>query len=122
MHEWLALAGERARVLTVDAARGRRVAAALGVSDRALLCAVATELGAVVVDDGWVRVLGGGAEGHEADLASVNGLGDRVVLGLSPGLLIVGFDVLGGVFAMDGGARWLGARRGVLLRAGLKTS
>lgn len=77
MHEWLALAGERARVLTGDAARGHRVAAALGVSDRALLCAAATELGAVLVDDGWARVLGGGAQGHEADLASVNGRGDR---------------------------------------------
>lgn len=35
------------------------------------------------------------------------------MLGLSPGLLIVGFDVIGGVFAMDGGALG-GSERGAV--------
>ena len=58
--------------------------------------------GGVLVDHGWFRLLGGGSD-HLADLASVNGLD---VDGGSPGAppyLIIGFDVLGGRFAIDGG-------------------
>ena len=101
--EWLAAAGTRARVLPAEPHRAQRVAAALGVSDRAMLYAVATQLGAVMVDDGWVRVLGGGVDGHRADLASWNGLGDSPVLTRTADVFCVAFDVLGGLFAMDGG-------------------
>src|SRR5688572_20171767 len=95
LDEWLVAAGSRARVLS-PGPRAADVTVALGVSHRALLHAVATRVGAVLVDDGWVRVLGGGADGQCADLASWNGLGIAPVLTTTPNLFVVAFDVLGG--------------------------
>lgn len=102
--EWLAAAGARAHALSAESHRAQRVAAALGDFDHPMLSSVATQLGAVLVDGGWVRVLGGGADGQRADLASWNGLGDSPVLPRTHDLFCVAFDVLGGLFAIDGGA------------------
>lgn len=92
------------RVLPVEPHRGEPVARALGVSPRSSLWAMATNAGALLVDDGWVRVLGGGTIDQRADLADWNGLDDAPRFAKSVGFFVVGFDVMGGVFALDGGA------------------
>lgn len=107
---WITQAGQRVRVLPVEPQRGLKNAHALGVTPRSSLWAMATNVGALFIDDGWVRVLGGGALGLRADLASWNGLSATPTFATSPGLFVVGFDVLGGVFALDGGA--IGEGRG----------
>jgi hypothetical protein len=103
-------AGARVRVLPVEPHRGEPVARALGVSERSSLWAMATNVGALMIDDGWVRVLGGGVSGQHADLAEWNGLSDGPTFQKSVGFFVVGYDVMGGVFALDGGA--LGDGRG----------
>jgi len=50
----------------------------------------------VELDRGWLRLLGG--DGGD----SLQGIGDANTAAV--GLLVVGYDVLGGVFALDGGA------------------
>ncbi len=67
----------------------------LGLTERSYLGATVAHTGGISVDHGWLRLLGGGSE-HLPSLAGVNAA--------SSGLCIVGFDVLGGVFALDGGA------------------
>lgn len=71
---------------------------------------MSTNVGALRIDDGWVRVLGGGTVDQRADLAEWNGLNDASLFAKSVGFFVVGFDVMGGVFALDGGA--LGEGRG----------
>ncbi len=56
-----------------------------------------------MIDSGWLRLLGGGYAGLP-DLAAANGLGEPSVDSSPPPFLIVGHDVLGGRFAIDGGA------------------
>ncbi|MFO0682476.1 MAG: DUF2625 family protein [Sandaracinus sp.] len=102
--EWLGRAGDRPCVLPAADGRGARVAGELGVSSRALLDAVARRAAGIAVDDGWIRILASGADGMHADLASWNGLGAAPIFAMTPSLCVVGFDVLGGVFAMDAGA------------------
>ena len=109
--EWIAAAGERAHVLPLAEGRGARVAAALGVSPRALLHAVALHAAGITVDDGWIHVLAGGSDDMRADLASWNGLGADPVFAMTPNLFVVAFDALGGVFAMDGGALGVAKQR-----------
>ncbi len=65
---------------------------------------MSTNVGALRIDDGWVRVLGGGTVDQRADLAEWNGLNDQSLFAKSVGFFVVGFDVMGGVFALDGGA------------------
>lgn len=107
---WIVQAGSRATLLPVEPHRGEVVARAMGVSSRSSLWAMATNVGALMVDDGWVRVLGGGAIDLHADLADWNGISAAPTFLTTPNLFVVGFDVMGGVFALDGGA--LGEGRG----------
>lgn len=56
-----------------------------------------------IVDSGWLRVLGAGTPGLP-DLATVNDLGHPADTQGAPGLLVVAYDVLGGIGAVNGGA------------------
>lgn len=64
--------------------------ARLGITTRSWLGGVVAHTGGVLVDHGWLRVLGSGGNG----LAEVGSDVDR-----TSGLLVVGYDILGGQFA-----------------------
>ncbi len=85
-------------VLPADPVRAARCLQVLGVTTRSWLGAVVTHSGGLVVDHGWLRVLGSGGAGLLDVLAEADP---------SAGGLIVGYDVLGGQFA------WVPARSGV---------
>lgn len=72
-------------------------AATLGLGASSYLGALASNTSGVLVDDGWLRLLGGSSEKD-----GLPGL-DEASAG-TPGLLVVAHDVLGGAFALDGGA------------------
>ncbi|MCC2316091.1 DUF2625 family protein [Cellulomonas xiejunii] len=95
------------RVIRVSRDRGLRELRRLQVSAASVLGALALNCGGLVLDGGWVRILGAGAE-HLPSLADANGLGDGEREAAAPGRLVVAFDVLGGVFAIDGGALGIG--------------
>src|SRR5262249_12873201 len=63
------------------------------------LGALASETGGLLVDHGWLRLLGGGAE--PLNLAMANGL--ETPPEAPPSQLLVAFDVLGGKYAINGG-------------------
>jgi hypothetical protein len=84
-------------VLPVDRVRAGHSAAALGLGTRSWLGAVVGECGGLLVDHGWLRVLGGGSTAPELpDLATANGLPGGYVE-----RLVVAYDVLGGLFAVE---------------------
>lgn len=72
-------------------------AATLGLGTGSYLGALARNTSGVIVDDGWLRLLGGSSTDE-----GLPGL-DQASAGTT-GLLVVAYDVLGGVFALDGGA------------------
>lgn len=88
--------------LPIARAAGEQVLERLQVTTRSALGALALECGGLLVDHGWLRVLGGGAP-CMPDLASANGVGDAQASS-APGSLLVAADILGGRFAVDGGA------------------
>ncbi|PVU82034.1 hypothetical protein DDP54_02305 [Cellulomonas sp. WB94] len=91
-----------ATALEVDPERGRRVLFSLQVTARSYLGALALNTGGILADHGWFRLLGGGSD-HLDDVASVNNLDGRRGTHQPPPFLLVGFDALGGRFAIDGG-------------------
>lgn len=93
-------------MLDVDPHRARQVLMTLQVTARSYLGALALHTGGVLADHGWFRLLGGGSEAL-ADLATANHLTD--VTDAPPSFLVVGFDALGGQFAVDGGGLGIGA-------------
>ncbi|MCE0444636.1 DUF2625 domain-containing protein [Streptomyces tricolor] len=91
------------RVLPADADEGRRCLLQLQVTTRSVLGALTLHCGGLVLDDGWLRVYGAGraAEGFEPRP------GQRVSGEFDPHWhpaagLVVGHDVLGGVFCLNG--------------------
>lgn len=89
-------------VLPVSRERGERVLHRLQVTSGSTLGALALECGGLLVDHGWLRVLGGGHDGIP-DLASANGLVEPTDSSTAPPWMLVALDVLGGRFAIDGG-------------------
>ena len=63
---------------------------------------MALNCGGVVLHNGWLRLLGGG-HGELLDLAAANEMDVPTEASVSPAILTVGYDVLGGQFAIDGG-------------------
>ena len=103
--EWLRGGRNHARVLETDRVRREQTLAALGLSDRCALGAVASRTAAILFDQGWVRLLGSGSDEVTGSLVTWNGLGS----GTPPdpplnGALLVAHDAVGGFFALNGGA------------------
>ncbi|GAA0806054.1 hypothetical protein Sya03_37570 [Spirilliplanes yamanashiensis] len=86
----VAAAPYRVQVLPVDAGRAERCRTALGLTTQSWLGALVTHTGGLLVDQGWLRVLGGG----HAGLPDVAEAADPAAQ-----LLTVAYDVLGGRFA-----------------------
>jgi Protein of unknown function DUF2625 len=76
--------------LPADPERAASCLAALGITTRSWLGAVVANSGGLVIDHGWLRVLGGGHGGLPDVVTAANSQAGRMV---------VAFDVLGGQFA-----------------------
>lgn len=96
-------------VIRGDRARGERSLVRVQADTSTPLGAVAYRLGGLVFDHGWLRVLGSGSARHARDLDEWNGPAATPRL---PGATLVADDVVGGFFAVDGGA-FAGAAGGV---------
>ena len=70
------------------------------------------ETGGILVDHGWLRILGSGNSRLPRSLPSWNYGRSFFVSGEQPSFLLVADDVVGGFFAIDGGG--LGIERGKL--------
>lgn len=87
-------------VLPVDGERGETTLYQLQVTARSPMGAMALHTAGVLVDHGWLRLLGGG----EGLMNFVSGNGIAASPQQPPDRLLVGFDVLGGRYEVNGGA------------------
>ena len=94
---WMKAAKNNVRVLPRTAARADSALLAAQVTTRSPMGAVVYETGGILIDNGWLRILGSGSAGFNRDLMGWNN-------GKQQGLLLVADDVLGGFFAINGGA------------------
>ncbi len=101
-----AKAAARVTVLPAEPEAARACLEALQVTTRSPLGAVAHETGGWLVDHAWLRVLG---SGHPRLARTLGGWNERLGVATSQ-LLIVADDIIGGVFAVNGGG--LGPERG----------
>ena len=101
---WLKKASKPVEVLEAIPARGAEVLLALQVTTRSPMGAIALQTGGLLIDHGWVRVLGAGCARMEGDLARWNGLTPRPLVQPISGAMFVATDAIGGFFAIDGGA------------------
>ena len=95
VRQWLAEAERPYELLSPSDAR-EGVLFDLQVTTRSPMGAIAYETGGVLVDHGWLRILGAGNPKLPRNLAEWN-------RGRSSGYLLVADDVVGGFFAINGG-------------------
>ena len=102
IRQWASEADLPVELLPPSAGR-EDVLLSLQVTTRSPLGAIAYETGGILVDDGWLRILGSGHGKLGRNIAMWNE-------GKAEGFLLVADDVLGGFFAINGGA--LGSDQG----------
>ncbi|HUR23375.1 MAG TPA: DUF2625 family protein [Acidimicrobiales bacterium] len=100
IEEAIARAHPPAEVVPGDAAAGEQTLLLLQVTARSFLGALALHTGGLLVDHGWLRILGGGR--GPLNLNTANGVDHPPQE--QPGQVLVAFDVLGSKFAINGGA------------------
>ena len=101
LEEAMAKAATPTEILPLDAATGEQALLRLQVTAGSALGALALHCGGVLVDHGWLRLLGGGSP--PLGLVSANGL-DEGPPSAPPPELLVGVDVLGGRYSINGGS------------------
>jgi hypothetical protein len=116
VREWIAKARNPVELLPSDKADGERTLLALQVTSRSPMGAIAYETGGLLVDRGWLRILGAGCPRLSRGLADWNRLGEDPSEPRIEGALLVGDDVVGGFFAVNGG-RFEGTRGNVFYLA-----
>jgi hypothetical protein len=103
VESWLAQSTNDAVALPATREYGESVLLELQVSSRSMLGAVALETGGILIDHGWVRLLGSGSPRLLSTLASWNNVGPEPEIDSLEHALVVGFDAISGFFAINGG-------------------
>ena len=95
--EWLVGAKNHYEILPKEISRAEVELVNTQVTTRSPMGAIVYETGGILIDHGWVRVLGSGSSRLDRGLMEWN-------KGKSLGFLLVADDVIGGYFAINGGA------------------
>jgi hypothetical protein len=111
VRQWVAEAANPVEVLPPpdDPARERALLDTQ-ITTRSPMGAIIYESGGIIIDHGWLRILGSGPPRLPRSLPSWNFKRSFSVHGQPPPFLLIADDVVGGFFAVDGGA--LGLERG----------
>ncbi|MBW3084846.1 hypothetical protein KEM60_01035 [Austwickia sp. TVS 96-490-7B] len=97
-----------ARILPGDPTGCADTLTALQTPTQTVLGALAGHCGGIVADGGWLRLLGGGQTATDTtaglpSLAEINAIGGTGSTPVTPGAMVVAYDVLGGLFAVNAG-------------------
>lgn len=99
----LASAANPVEVLPAQRDGGAKAQRALQLDSSSTLGALALHCGGILVDGGWLRILGSGHPRLPGSLLDWNGLAGNSRPAIVGGALVVGHDLVGGLFAVNGG-------------------
>jgi hypothetical protein len=94
---WIKQAKNKVQVLPKTPARADSSLLAAQVTTRSPMGAIIYETGGILVDGGWLRILGSGSPAMDRDLIGWNSK-------KQPGFLLIADDVMGGFYALNTGA------------------
>lgn len=103
LQEWIKLAKNKVEVLPCDGQHAEEALIQTQVTTRSLMGAIVYETGGLLIDNGWIRILGSGSDRMKRTLPNWN-LGKTFQkYGEAPPYLLVADDAIGGFFAINGG-------------------
>lgn len=101
---WIASAKNKVEVLPVDTTQAKDALYKTQVTTRSPMGAIVYMTGGLLVDDGWIRVLGSGNARLSRTLPDWNKGRSFEEFGAAPSFLLIADDAIGGFFLLNGGA------------------
>lgn len=104
VQEWITAAKNQVEVLSCTPEKGNEELYKIQVTTRSPMGAIVHSTGGILIDHGWIRILGAGAPRLDRSLHTWNDTMGTITTDAPPGYLVVADDVIGGYFALNGGA------------------
>lgn len=101
--DWIKKGSNHIEILPKDSTRAEQALYQTQVTTRSPMGAIIYETGGLLVDHGWIRVLGSGHEKLNRSLPAWNEGKSFTQTGEQPSFLLIADDVIGGFFAINNG-------------------
>jgi hypothetical protein len=102
--EWIDSASNKVEILPADPEKAKDALYKIQVTTRSPMGAVVYMTGGILIDDGWIRILGSGSEKLPRTLPDWNKNKAFKEFGEGASFLLIGDDAIGGFFLLNGGA------------------
>jgi len=102
--EWQKQTKNKVEILPREAEKATTALFQTQVTTRSPMGAIVYESGGILVDEGWLRILGSGHARLPRSLPEWNKGKTFQIYGEAPAFLLIADDVIGGFFALNGGA------------------
>ena len=101
--DWIESAKNKVEVLTADSAKAKDALFNVQVTTRSPMGAVVYMTGGILVDDGWIRILGSGNSKLNRSLPDWNKGKSLAQFGEASPFLLIADDAIGGFYLLNGG-------------------
>ena len=103
IQKWLGQATNKVEVLPCDRKTADEALLNAQLNTRSLMGAIVYETGGILIDNGWIRILGAGCERMKRSLPRWNKGKTFSEYGEIPPYMLIADDAAGGLFAINGG-------------------
>lgn len=103
IQEWISMAKNKVEILPCERQRAEKALVNTQVTTRSLMGAIVYETGGLLIDNGWIRILGSGSECMRRTLPDWNIGKTFSEFGEPAPYLLIADDAIGGFFAINGG-------------------
>ncbi|OPX41862.1 hypothetical protein CLHUN_42690 [Ruminiclostridium hungatei] len=104
IEQWISKANKPIEILEVNKSRAEKELVNLQITTKSPLGAIAYKTGGILFDNRWLRFLGAGNDNMERSLSSWNKMDINSKCTRLDGAMLIADDILGGFFALNGGA------------------
>lgn len=101
--EWIKSAKNKVEILPVDTSKAKDALYKTQVTTRSPMGAIIYMTGGLLIDDGWIRILGSGSAKINRTLPDWNKGKSFNEFGESPSFLLIADDAIGGFYLLNGG-------------------
>ncbi|WP_207496768.1 DUF2625 domain-containing protein [Aridibaculum aurantiacum] len=101
--EWIKTAKNKVEILPVDTTRAKEALFKTQVTTRSPMGSVVFMTGGLLIDNGWIRILGSGQARLPRTLPDWNKGKSFQEFGEAPNFLLIADDAIGGFFLLNGG-------------------
>ncbi|KQB39563.1 DUF2625 domain-containing protein [Flavobacterium aquidurense] len=103
VEDWIKTAKNKVEVLPVDALKAKDALYKTQVTTRSSMGAIVFMTGGLLIDDGWIRILGSGNLKFNRTLPDWNKGKSFKEFGETPPFLLIADDAIGGFYLLNGG-------------------